>query len=414
MGPVLVTESQPQEWTYVSEGGATIVFSYTGPSHPNFTGKVLRLRKIPVSKAAPMTHTDDDEPDDPMIAFQRIVIAPLVPSEYLPDLDVVLLDASWLGALENLRNVDRPAERREKDQIDKGRRKGILATDLVGGKGTLAVEIKPKWGFMPNPIHLSQETAPLKTTTCRFCMHTLFKSEGGDVSTQYCPLDLYSRDEGRMRRAVHDLWSGWVQSDGELNNLRLFVSGKMIKPSEQSFTALKEFLPGNPVLEEAFSAALLPFLRRPALAVISNLQSALDALDIEGLAKLYAMVHPDADGLNCVDWDPSFEEWQEFATSYDSVYCTLDHSKLFPEHIKTYLMAYLLSASFKDCSVIFRIRRPDASGQPSVDAPHAITVIDLDMKRVDRLGKWADLDRRIVEHCQTIDAIQRKPCVERH
>jgi inositol-pentakisphosphate 2-kinase len=146
MGPVLVTESQPEEWTYVSEGGATIVFSYTGPSNPNFTGKVLRLRKIPVSKAAPRIDTDGDEPDDPMIAFQRIVIATLVPSKYLPDLDVVLLDASWLEELEKLRDVDRPAERREKDQIDKGRGKGILATDLVGGKDTLAVEIKVQSG----------------------------------------------------------------------------------------------------------------------------------------------------------------------------------------------------------------------------------------------------------------------------
>jgi inositol-pentakisphosphate 2-kinase len=173
-------------------------------------------------------------------------------------------------------------------------------------------------------------------------------------------------------------------------------------------------LPGNAVLEEAFSAALLPFLRRPALATISDLQGALDALDIEGLAKLYVMAHPDADGLNRVVFDPSFEEWQDFVTSYNSVYRTWDHSKLCPEHIKAYLMAYLLSASFKDCSVIFKIRQPDASGQPSVDAPHAITIIDLDIKRVDRLGKWADLDRRIVEHCQAIDATQRKLCVERH
>ncbi|KAF8844799.1 hypothetical protein BDN67DRAFT_893644 [Paxillus ammoniavirescens] len=413
MGPVLVTESQPEEWSYVSEGGATIVFSYTGPSNPNFIGKVLRLRKIPVSKAAPRIDADGDEPDDPMITFQRIVIATLVPSKYLPDLDVVLLDASWLEELEKLRDVDRPAERREKDQIDKRRRKGILATDLVGGKDTLAVEIKPKWGFMPHPTHLSQETAPFKTTTCRFCMHTLFKSKGGDISTQYCPLDLYSGDEARMRRAVHDLWNGWVQSDGKLNNLRLFVSGKMISPSEVLINTIHNAYQLTFILA-AFSAALLPYLGTPALATISDLQGALDALDIEGLAKLYAMAHPDADGLNRVAWDPSFEEWQDFVTSYDSVYRTWDHSKPCPEHIKAYLMAYLLSASFKDCSVIFKIRQPDASGKPSVDAPHAITIIDLDIKRVDRLGGWADLDRRIVEHCQAIDATQRKFCVERH
>ncbi|KAF9227734.1 DUF941-domain-containing protein [Gyrodon lividus] len=414
MGRVLVTESRPQDWTYLSEGGATIVFSYAGPPNHIFTGKVLRLRKILVSETAQRRETDEEEPDDPTIAFQRTVITSLVPSKYLPDLDVVLLDGEWLEALEALRDADRPAERREKDQIDKGRRKGVLATDLVGGKNILAVEIKPKWGFMPNPTHLSQETAPIKTSTCRFCMHALFKLKDSDISTQYCPLDLYSGDEARMRRAIHDLWSGWVQSDGALNNLRLFLSGEMLKPCEQSFIALRELLAGNAEVEEAFSAALLPFLHRPVLATISDLQRTLDSLDIEGLAKLYAVAHPDANGLNSVVWDPSFEEWQNFIASYDSVYCTWDHSKLCPEHIKAYLMAYLLSATFKDCSIIFKIQQPNASGGPSADAPHAITIIDLDVKCMDRLGKWADLDRRIVEHCQVTGATQRKPCVEQH
>ncbi|KAF9246363.1 inositol-pentakisphosphate 2-kinase [Melanogaster broomeanus] len=413
MGRVLVADSRPEDWIYVSEGGASIVFSYAGPTNPNFTGKVLRLRKIPLSDAAQSREIEEEEPDDPMIAFQYTIMASLVPSKYLPDLDVVLLDANWLETLETLRDADRPTERQNKDRIDKGRRKGILATDLVGGAHTLAVEIKPKWGFMPNPTHLSQDTAPLKTSTCRFCMHTLFKSKDGDITTKYCPLDLYSGDEARMRNAIHHLWSGWLQSNGALNNLRLFISGKMLKPSESLF-ALKEFLPGSGALEDAFAAALLPFLRSPLLETISNLQRTLDALDIEGLAKLHAIAHPDASGLDSVVWDPSFEEWQDFIASYGSDYCTWDHSKLCPEHIRAYLMAYLLSATFKDCSVIFRIQRPDASVQSSVDAPHAITIIDLDVKSMNRLGKWADLDRHIIQHCQALDATQRKPCVEEH
>lgn len=69
-------------------------------------------------------------------------------------------------------------------------------------------------------------------------MHTRFKFKGGDVPTQYCPLDFYSEDEARMRKAIRDLWNGWVQSDGTLNNMKVFVSGKMIRPSEVRVVAV--------------------------------------------------------------------------------------------------------------------------------------------------------------------------------
>src|SRR5258708_6482561 len=39
------TKTSPSDWKYVSEGGATIVFSYAGPPHPDFAHTVLRLRK---------------------------------------------------------------------------------------------------------------------------------------------------------------------------------------------------------------------------------------------------------------------------------------------------------------------------------------------------------------------------------
>ncbi|KAG6376301.1 inositol-pentakisphosphate 2-kinase [Boletus reticuloceps] len=405
MTPVNVAQSRPQDWVYLSEGGSTIVFSYTGPVHPDFTAKILRLRKTSLNVASHDTTIDAE--DDPVIAFQNTVIAALVPSKFLPDLEVVLLDATWLAALEALRDSDRPAERRAKDQIDKARQKGILATDLIGGADILAIEIKPKWGFLPNSAHLSQETAEIKTSTCRFCMHTRFKFKD-DVATQYCPLDLYSNDEARVRRAIRDLWGGWVQSNGSLNNMRVFVSGKMIRPSEL-YASLGEFLEVSTEVHEALATALLPLLQTPVLGTISGLQRSLDALDIEGIFKLHGMAYPNAKGFSAVRGNPTLGELQDFVASYHSGYCALDHSKLSLEHIDTYLVAYLLSATFKDCSVIFRIRRSDRSGDPSVD-PHAVSIIDLDLKGVDRFEQWADLDRRIVEYYR--DIAQRKLCVE--
>ncbi|KAG8217673.1 inositol-pentakisphosphate 2-kinase [Butyriboletus roseoflavus] len=236
-------------------------------------------------------------------------------------------------------------------------------------------------------------------------MHARFKFKDGDVPTQYCPLDLYSRDEARMRKAIRDLWNGWMQSDGTLNNMKVFISGKMIRPSE-SYSFLGEFLSAKTEVHEALTTALLPFLQTAALKTISNLQRSLDALDIEGIVKLYAMACPNTKGLG----NPSLEELQDFVASYHSVYCALDHSKLYPENIDTYLMAYLLSATFKDCSVIFRIHRSDIPGAPSVNSPHAVAIIDLDLKGMDRIEKWAHLDKQIVEYYR--DRVQRKLCVE--
>lgn len=85
---------------------------------------------------------------------------------------------------------------------------------------------------MPSPAHLSTETAHIKTSTCRFCMHSHLKStQGEDVSVGYCPLDLFSGDSDRIRKALHALWDVWVSTSGAANNLRVFVEGHMLRPN---------------------------------------------------------------------------------------------------------------------------------------------------------------------------------------
>lgn len=57
---------------------------------------------------------------------------------------------------------------------------------------------------------------------------------GKGTVTDYCPLDLYSGDETRVRKAIRSLWDGWVASDATLNNLKIFARGKFIKPAKVS------------------------------------------------------------------------------------------------------------------------------------------------------------------------------------
>ena len=94
---------------------------------------------------------------------------------------------------------------------------------------------QPKWAFLPSPSHLSEATKPIKLHTCRFCMHNhLRETKGEIIKMQYCPLDLFSDDEERMKKAVDGLWDAWAESEGTVNNLKVFAHGHLLRPSDVS------------------------------------------------------------------------------------------------------------------------------------------------------------------------------------
>jgi len=244
---VSLSNTSPAQWKYISEGGATIVFYYIGPHHAIFTGKVLRLRKTS-REDGPHTLHPDDQPDF-SVTFQQRIISRLLDSSHLPDLQVVALQAEWVEAFSTYHESFRPQGRRSISTIDCSRRTGVLAPDLIGGS-YCAVEVKvnihyhpevphdnfllkPKWGFLPSPIHLSPESKPIKTQTCRTCMHSHFKQiEGVIAAIQYCPLDLFSGFKERVETAIEGLWDSWIHSNGSINNLRIFRHGKIVLPTD--------------------------------------------------------------------------------------------------------------------------------------------------------------------------------------
>lgn len=66
-------------------------------------------------------------------------------------------------------------------------------------------------------------------------MHTHLKqTEGKNGATHYCPLDLFSGSKERLKTALMGLWDSWIQSDGSINNIRIFNHGKIVLPSEVS------------------------------------------------------------------------------------------------------------------------------------------------------------------------------------
>jgi inositol-pentakisphosphate 2-kinase len=143
------------------------------------------------------------------------------------------------------------------------------------------------------------------------------------------------------------------------------------------------------------SILLRILIEHPVLRTLSDLQRTLDPLDIEGLSRLCSDSQIDNYPLTPLPLptgstiaDPDLKEWSSFLdfVSQDTL---LNHIHPDKSNQRYYLMAYLLSATFKDCSVIIRPHGDDAKSA-------AVTIIDLDAKSLTRLERWEALDRRVL------------------
>ena len=155
----------------------------------------------------------------------------------------------------------------------------------------------------------------------------------------------------------------------------------------------------------------------PVLRTLSRLERHLDVLDIEGISKLWALSLEKSsedtvvqDGVDSIPEiganfpEPSIDEWKHFVDQYLSTHKHLDHSSPKLSNLRYYIFAYLLSATFKDCSIMLRTDQRHELGRKG-----AVTVIDLDPKSVRRLSKWEKLDRDIV---RAYTGFERKKCVD--
>ena len=165
----------------------------------------------------------------------------------------------------------------------------------------------------------------------------------------------------------------------------------------------------------------------PVLAKLSELQRSLDSLDIEGLSTLVtgksAAEHPNESLplINALevqtDDNPTLEEWRRFLDVH--VHHKLKDGGAAPTNFNAltygmsqkryHLLAYLLSATFKDCSVIIRGHEDNVGSATA-------TIIDLDSKSLGRMGKWEKLDRDVVqctlEAEERVEETEKRVCVE--
>lgn len=60
--------------------------------------------------------------------------------------------------------------------------------------------------------------------------HADREAHPGAYTPIYCPLELYSSDPERVKKALYALWDDWMQSHGTINMLRIFVNGETLDP----------------------------------------------------------------------------------------------------------------------------------------------------------------------------------------
>jgi inositol-pentakisphosphate 2-kinase len=216
-------------------------------------------------------------------------------------------------------------------------------------------------------------------------------------------------------------------------------------------------------MRENFCSALLPLLTgTPVLHTLSKLQRTLDSLDIEGLSKLWheaeisspiqsskysaffestttePKAEPEAQtdghaqkpngrtnshpiGVSSVFLEapePEISDWVAFIDKY------LSSNRPKPangvpsvEDLRYYMLAYLLSATFKDCSIIVQMDILGGSPVPTKEEVKADTkmqervrIIDLDPKGMVRLQKWEKLDSEIVHAYAGVGT--KKVCID--
>ena len=229
------------KWKYKAEGNKHIVVS-------NGKGYCLRLLKCD-STSHHVCFESNDEKDSLLsssiendklneLKFIQLIVLPLLSfSDACNVPEIIELPKQFFCELDKQIIADRPKHRIHQslchtapallmpdycfipstDQFQKLVEHGVCFDSNV-----FSVEIKLKKGFFKQDEVVSK-------SICQFCKMQLFRvlqEKRHQQCSFYCPLDLFSGDEKRMKKALHCLFCS------PQNNLRLFHNGELIYSQE--------------------------------------------------------------------------------------------------------------------------------------------------------------------------------------
>ncbi|KAL7297976.1 hypothetical protein TKK_0008989 [Trichogramma kaykai] len=237
--------------TYRGEGNANLIVASSKER------SVIRLKK-----SATVNETDDLESAEKRLRQEVNFIKGTVTGFlgfYVDVPEIILCSEVEIRRLAQKIRSFRPENRLEKDII------GGYATkypdytflshhlSIAKTKPTYCVEIKPKQGYIYNIEN--------QLPKCQYCLMQYYKVEKRNIDSpsQYCPFDLFSGEELRMKKALESLMNA------PQNNFRLFRGGELIKDMKETSTEklLSNFLSNEDDSKMLLIKIMIEALTRP-------------------------------------------------------------------------------------------------------------------------------------------------------
>lgn len=423
---LILEEKDAGDWSYRGEGAVNLVLAYSGSS-PALSGKIIRVQKIQrngsdtvirrsvLSKHECILWKDVDaivtSPNKEIAdqLYVQCVMIPLLGSEFVDPGVRILVTREFLESVERNSLCQRPGWRVNTANVDCFSDSVLLMSDhsvfphgASKGAPCISVEIKPKCGFLPSSSYIADENAIKKNVT-RFKMHQVLKLQQLQIQhlSEYDPLELFSGSRERIHKAIRALFAN------PQNNLRVFLNGSLIYGGlgggnhgtnfikvEAFEDHLKSFIHGENGLHTRSFVDLVgeAILKLGVLDRLLEVQK-LDKFDVEGAIHAYY----DIVSQPCKICRNSGENRQKYSSL---------HSIPVDESLKI-VRDYLIAATAKDCSLMISFRPREGDDPES----HYRTIyldstkqrfdvkayfIDLDMKPLDKMEFYYELDQKIV------------------
>lgn len=482
---ISISDIDPFQWKYHAEGGKNLLLSFN-PSEPVQTGgspfstpNCTYALRIPKSLPSDSQDQEPQEQEDEAERFTQSIIVPLLGSaSVLPKcIKIPIVTARDRDVIETLAariEMQRPASRRAHPaRIRPEWLSCIYAVQDVtvptaASPSVLCVEIKPKWGFLPRIQSLppASPNVDIKTKYSRYRMHRVLKHPHPQALTRqqfeslYDPLDLYSAEDQRREKAIRALWTDWCESDAHTNNFRLFWNGTRVHPHDRpTLNAIARFLGADGQTaddnheEDALLQALIQHLTvelsKPSLPSIrtlnqaagtgdrededagvsvlsrlSQLQSSLDPLDVEGLAHLW-LHHTQSHILGKLpptlpntQFQPTPEpspptstpEVAELSVVLERFLLNTTGASDVDVELQDAVQAFLVSASFKDCSLLIRFSPSPSSPSDSHSQAETGSKIVVGNQRLQSETKLVDLDRKAMAKLEAMQQTDNEVC----
>eukprot|EP00890_Picochlorum_soloecismus_P004139 jgi/Picsp_1/4726/NSC_02095-R1_inositol-pentakisphosphate 2-kinase-like len=280
----------------------------------------------------------------------------------------------------------------------------------VAPGSSVAFEIKPKFGHIQQCDTVPKEHRKLKHTLSRYQLHQHVKVQDGFVSEKsgYDPLDLFSGDRDRVRTSVSNLF------ESPQNNFVIFINGERRHDSQSRISNqvwndvsrilfLDNAASSESEIKQCISDLLSLILSKEDILQNILMAQKMCSFDVQAIEKV-------AMGLAQPGYQT--EIFQSLSDNpHDKALMNL-LSKSKSEKLDE-LANYCISATAKDCAIIISLEKTDEDfaeeslqgeaicslGRCALGSKlfnYKITTVDLDRKRLSKIKKHADLDRRIV------------------